>query len=144
LPNKTIYIADPDLVAWDRAAQDATLTGRSMSQLIAQLITDHVTAADPSTVQFTAEVFMARIGPRLLTRALVEQLDYVPDRDCEPFGRIKPRAGDIDVHVLGRHTTDGSLVKAKRNRPEPARSRTATKRREFDEYLALPLILLAD
>lgn len=159
MPNKTIYIRDDDTTTWEEAEHTAANTGQSMSALITSLLRDHLATAEPELVELTAEVHMVRIDGRYITRSIVDQLDDVEDSDCEPFGRFKwvetddPYIAVPYIAVIGRGP-DGSLVRSGRWQPDPVSSfralssaeadKLSSWQREYDEYRALPLILLAD
>ncbi len=117
----------------------------------------------------TAEVRQLMIGKRQVTLSIFRQLDDVDPDCCQPFGRVHDsnaptRRGSRGtslptVHVVGRSTDTGALVRAHRAepehpapwmkqglgpRPEPAvLARYERDLTRYREWAALPLIVLA-
>jgi hypothetical protein len=70
----------------------------------------------------TAEVHALMVGSRQVTLSVYRQLDQVPHDHCVPFGRVRDAKDDpgepYAVHVVGRHVTNGTLVRSYRRRVE--------------------------
>jgi hypothetical protein len=61
----------------------------------------------------TAEVRVLMVGSRQVTLSVFGQLDEVEFERIEPFGRVRPKGSDDYIWLVGRHKTDGVLVRAK-------------------------------
>jgi hypothetical protein len=73
-----------------------------------------MTASKTATVEtLTAEVRVLMVGSRQVTMSVYNQLDQVTPAEIEPFGRVAPKTATGGwVHVIGRHTDSGVLVRA--------------------------------
>lgn len=66
----------------------------------------------------TAEVRTLVVGSRQVTMSVYNQLDNVPPGSVEPFGRVTPKDWTwLFLHVVGRHTATGALVRSYVPRP---------------------------
>ncbi|MET7399172.1 hypothetical protein ABZS66_37390 [Dactylosporangium sp. NPDC005572] len=73
-----------------------------------------MTTMSTATVEtLTAEVRVLMVGSRQITAGVYAQLDVVAPDLIEPLGRVSPRDARAGwVHIVGRHTGDGTLVAA--------------------------------
>jgi hypothetical protein len=73
-----------------------------------------VTKVTTATVEtLAAEVRVLMVGSRQVTLSVYNQLDYIPHRQIEPFGRVNPRGADTGrIYVVGRDRQTGVLARA--------------------------------
>ncbi len=61
----------------------------------------------------TAEVRVLMVGSRQVTLSVYNQLDRIPHRQIDPFGRVNPKdAQEGHVYVVGRDRETGVLARA--------------------------------
>lgn len=60
----------------------------------------------------TAEVRVLMVGSRQITLSVSRQLDRVPWRRCNPFGRIRDNNDYHDKWIIGVDTETGALVRS--------------------------------
>lgn len=113
---------------------------------------DNTRSEQAATVEvLTAEVRTLVVGNRQVTMSIYKQLDHVPWREIEPFGRVNaPTLGvGAEVSVVGRHIPSGALVACRLAAPDLSQrlqglSEEAEKREETRmAWTALPKIVLA-
>lgn len=77
-------------------------------------------SATASVEVLAAEVRVLMVGSRQVTLSVYRQLDTVPHGQCEPFGRVRDsKDASGRLWVVGRRTTDGTLVRSSRQAPRP-------------------------
>lgn len=87
----------------------------------------------------TAEVRVLMVGSRQVTLSVYNQLDYIPHRQIEPFGRVNPKDAESDqVYIVGRARETGVLARARTPRWGEELDQTPYKRAA--EQLALTAV----
>jgi hypothetical protein len=100
-------------------------------------MTDHATTTIVKTL--TAEVRVLMVGSRQVTLSVYNQLDCIPHRQIDPFGRVNPRDADPGrVYAVGRDPETGVLARAKTPRWDEELDRRPYKRSA--EQLALATV----
>lgn len=111
--------------------------------------------ATATVTVLTAEVRTLVVGSRQVTLSVFKQLDYVPYRHIEPFGRVRVSKSDDDVDegvdIVGRDRRTGALVRCWVADPDSSYYRTLrfsdeerlNRRIDYGTCLGMPLIVLA-
>lgn len=81
-----------------------------MTSLAAALPNRTGSASTATVTTVTAEVRTLTVGSRQITMSVANQLDHAPRSMVEPMGRVRLKDR---VELIGRHTTDGTLVLAR-------------------------------
>lgn len=79
-----------------------------------------MTTTTTATIEtLTASVHVLTMGNRQITIGVYRQLDHVPHKDLEPFGRVRDSQdqGGTAVYVIGQHKETGALVKSALGKP---------------------------
>jgi len=72
-----------------------------------------VTTHEAKVEVLTAEVCVLKVGSRQVTLSVYNQLDCIPHRQIDPFGRVNPKDAQSErVYVVGRDRETGVLARA--------------------------------